>query len=730
MRSRGGCVLTMLTRLFYESYYQGDDIDIQLKKKLKGDVSRGSSNDNSLVGLLCSFLATSSLLDVNLQDSFLDTAINSLLANSVHSIDTPLLDKADAMYIIVLILEKIPVLSLTSSTIGKLCNFSDKIPSLIENIANTQECSTLCCLINIFISKFLMTSIKSNQQDNIQNRLLKVMPKIISTCIRQLGKDEVSTINVACDVLISLAKCPTTRPLFSNSSTIIQLCSKLFVNTSVNQVASSLIAILVSLESNEGWSTAWQFYLNELVHLCKYIGIISNKNEAVTAEDGAGSSNSRLQLRSINSDVLLKCKSGIEKVIMIERLFSCYCHILQGMLSYGVSNTLISIEISVFLQVISSVLTCSTHNVASSDSKAMIENKNGISVVHLSIVSPQLKLNCLVIITELLQIHHSSLLPIGNTLVTLISPMLAAPNMALLKCYQLLCASFPTIIVKQNGLSHLLLLLEREMYAITTSKVSIIADDEVVHISDEKIDLLVVLFETCELLLLSCGPILQSSSRELLEVQVGLGLYTLSKGVIIPQLEDRKISRNPSAMIRYSTKLQNSLLKLAVAEIIASPSNGVVSGNIPLLRNAAQCCIYNHETSSNALKALMIVDSQYTPTSIIIPTVPAVISGKCSIDNKPKSLQSTVPTAISEPKEEIVSEKSGELPGDAKTAKKRKNKQINEKNDDKIAETTSFQPKKATVSSKSASASKEKVVEVTEEKNGDNDDDSIPDIVF
>ena len=725
-------MVTMLTRLFYESYYQGGDIDVQLKKKLKGDVSRGNSNDNSLVGLLCSFLATSSLLDVNLQDSFFDTALNSLLANSAHSIDAPLLDKADAMYIIVLILEKVPVLSLTSSTIGKLCNFSDKIPSLIENIANNQERLTLCCLINIFISKFLMTPIKSNQQDNIQCRLLKIMPRIISTCIRQLGKDEVLTINVACDVLIGLAKCPTTRPLFSNSSTIIQLCSKLLVNTSVNRIASSLIAVLTSLESNDGWSTAWQFYLNELIRLCKYIGVISNKNEPVTVEDGAAGGHSKLQLRSINTDVLLKCKSGIEKVIMIERLFSCYCHILQEMLSYGVSNTLIAIEISAYLQLISSVLTCSTHNVTSNDSKAMIENKNGISVVHLSIISPQLKQNCLLIVTELLKIRHSSLLPIGNTLVTLISPMLASPNMTLLKCYQLLCSSFPTIIVKQNGLSHLLLLLEREMHAITTSKVSIIADDDLGHMSDEKIDLLVALFETCELLLLSCGPILQLSSRELLEVQVGLGLYTLSKGVIIPQLEDRKISRNPSAIIRYSTKLQNSLLKLAVAEIIASPSNGIISGNIPLLRNAAQCCVYNHETSANALKALMIVDSQYTPTSIIIPTVPVVISAKYNIDNKSSLLKpAAAPTALSERKVEVANEKNSgrtELPLDTKVAKKRKNKQINERGDEP-PETTSFQPKKSAPSSNSEIVSKEKPVELAG-KNGDNDDDSIPDIVF
>ena len=209
----------MLTKLFYQSYYKGDDIEIQLKKKLKSENIGEGSNDNALIGLLCSFLATSSSLDVDLQESFLDTAINSLLANSAHSIDAPLLSKADAMHIIVLILEKTPVLSLTSSTIGKLCNFSDKIPSLIEYSSSNQECLTLYSLMNIFITKFLMTPIKSNQQDNIQNRLLKVIPKIISTCIRQLGKEEVSSINLACDILICLTKCPTTRSLLSNPVT-------------------------------------------------------------------------------------------------------------------------------------------------------------------------------------------------------------------------------------------------------------------------------------------------------------------------------------------------------------------------------------------------------------------------------------------------------------------------------------------------------------------------------
>ena len=725
----------MLTKLFYQSYYKGDDIEIQLKKKLKSENIGEANNDTALIGLLCSFLATSSSLDVDLQESFLDTAVNSLLANSAHSIDAPLLSKADAMHIIVLILERTPVLSLTSSTIGKLCNFSDKIPSLIEYSSSNQECLTLYSLMNIFITKFLMTPIKSNQQDNIQNRLLKVIPKIISTCIRQLGKEEVSSINLACDILICLTKCPTTRSLLSNPSTIVQLASKLLINTSVNKLASSLISILISLESNEGWSTAWQFYLNESVYLCKYIGVLSHKSETTSVEDaGVGGNVSKLQLKSINAAVLLKCRSGIEKVIMIERLFSCYCLILQGMLSCGVSNSMIAIEISTFLQVISSVLTCSTHNVNSSESKSMIENKNGVSVVQLSIIAPQLKSDCLVIIMELLKIHHSSLLPMGNTLVTLVSPMLTTPSILLLKCYQLLCKCFPTIIAKHNGLNHLLMLLEKEMSVITTSKVSIIADEEVVQLSSERIELLVVLFETCEVLLLSCGPMLQLSSRELLEVQVGLGLYTLSKGVIILQLEDRKVSRNPSAIIRYSTKLQNSLLSLAVAEIIASPSNGVVSGNIPLLRNAAQCCMHNQETSATALKALMIVDSLYTPTSIIIPTVPAIISGKYNIENKSNSIQSVVSSTKSDDNI-VVKEKSievKELPVEEKSVKKRKNKQLTESSNEEpsaVDSTSSFQPKKAVQSSTVTGKSKE-IRQENVAKTHESDDDSIPDIIF
>lgn len=146
---------------------------------------------------------------------------------------------------------------------------------------------------------------------------------------------------------------------------------------------------------------------------------------------------------------------------------------------------------------------------------------------------------------------------------------------------------------------------------------------------------LTVLFETCEALLLYCGPLLVSSVREAFTAVVHQALTTLSQGILTPQMADRHMHRNAGAKIRQDPLAQRLLLQLATVEVFSPPQlqhqTQQFSRNLPLLKRCAELCLRNSVTAAVAARALLHFSTLLHPVTVALPAVSAVDTARSYI---------------------------------------------------------------------------------------------------
>jgi hypothetical protein len=143
------------------------------------------------------------------------------------------------------------------------------------------------------------------------------------------------------------------------------------------------------------------------------------------------------------------------------------------------------------------------------------------------------------------------------------------------------------------------------------------------------------IFATIERTLLFCGPQLSVAIRNPIEIAIGKLLIVINKGIAHLQFADRRMKFLGKELIRTSFELQNSLLSLALADILSSgnQSGGVYSSNITLLSKAAALCLRQNETSVEAAKVIQALDLCMHPTAIPLMSAPLCMTTESFIKN-------------------------------------------------------------------------------------------------
>lgn len=134
-------------------------------------------------------------------------------------------------------------------------------------------------------------------------------------------------------------------------------------------------------------------------------------------------------------------------------------------------------------------------------------------------------------------------------------------------------------------------------------------------------ELQILLLETLEVLLLFCGSALSATLREIIEILLGQTMSCMTKGLVLPQFSDRRMHRIDCELIRSDRKLQELVLRVATTEVSSIPSSGIMSGNTSILRKAAECCLLNSVTMTQAAKTLHYLSAVIHPTAVMIPSV-------------------------------------------------------------------------------------------------------------
>jgi hypothetical protein len=336
------------------------------------------------------------------------------------------------------------------------------------------------------------------------------------------------------------------------------------------------------------------------------------------------------------------------------------------MISCGCTSGPVALDLTTLIPFLSTILT-SHIEFSINDAKSIIENEFGISPANVVSISSQLKIYCLRIIKSLLSSHHQSLLKVSSVICRLLSSQLSSKechqvrelgNVAL-ECISLAAKCFPTVIAKSASTVSIADMLQLEINNISKPKLlssemsdvsqstkgflkkqkksnndnDKIAEEEETN-SELNINHISILLQANESLLLFCGPMLPPLVRESIEISVGQALSCISRGVTLPQLADRKIKRSAVGLLRENPELQILILQLATTELLSSRSDGLLSGNGPLLRIASEACLINNITSTHAARALLVIEGIVHPTAITIPTTPAVFLARNMLDRK------------------------------------------------------------------------------------------------
>lgn len=137
-----------------------------------------------------------------------------------------------------------------------------------------------------------------------------------------------------------------------------------------------------------------------------------------------------------------------------------------------------------------------------------------------------------------------------------------------------------------------------------------------------------VVMEAVETLLLYCGALLPNTLREAIQAAIAEGLLCMSKGCLPAATNDKKLKRAPSESLRHQPTLQALLLRLAATEVMTPAAGGILSGNVTILQRASEAALRQRETSNEAARCLLIVETILQPSMVSIPGVPAIMTAR------------------------------------------------------------------------------------------------------
>ena len=172
--------------------------------------------------------------------------------------------------------------------------------------------------------------------------------------------------------------------------------------------------------------------------------------------------------------------------------------------------------------------------------------------------------------------------------------------------------------------------------------------------------------QSSEYLLITAGALLSHRQRMEMEAAIARGLICLSKGIFSVKCDiiDRKVCRgylrdsleantsdNSVEILRCSSVAQLQLIRLAVADVTAPSSDGTLSGNITLLKNALDlmCSHANPECRFEGRRVTTILSAILHPVSVPLPAGGSDALVRNFVDRRVNSLQQRASAAENKP---------------------------------------------------------------------------------
>ena len=238
----------------------------------------------------------------------------------------------------------------------------DRLPILIE-VATTIGCSTERRLMIQ-----LMEVLLNDRNLDVVNLFSNVLSKLISVIHRICNRPAVKEMymNFMLHVLLLLGKSSIRPMLTPHVKTIRQICFDFISSTSLTVVATttnnhnasnyieddnnhdddddndnninnqfklvaSVLAVYVSMESSESWSSTWSQLCSDGLTILVMLGVVKQSHQAGTVARETGSSSmstSHEQLLLIKSHIFFNLR-GLKKVVIMYEAFKAICSVLK-----------------------------------------------------------------------------------------------------------------------------------------------------------------------------------------------------------------------------------------------------------------------------------------------------------------------------------------------------------------------------------------------------------------
>lgn len=507
---------------------------------------------------------------------------------------------------------------------GRMGGLFDRLPSLIISVSSQEEAESLSSLIG---------SILDVGAEDMMSYLNKALTKIVNSCNRLASKAGKFT-HFALSVLQQLSVSRLRSSLLTSSAGIKQTCVDLLHYSSFYKEASILLASMLSLENAPGWMNYWVQLSRECNDLLQnQIGVHVSVNKALASP--------------CSLPAELSALTGCRKAIAVEVMFSSKCQVLADMLRVGCSTGPVQLDLTVFIPTLLATLSL-TLSLAPHDTKCTIANEQGVSPADLCLVSSNLKLSVMAVLAELLRSKQAGLARVASAIcrpllamlagtemrISASSSMLSAMYLQTLECVGLACKSCPAVVARNStGLQALVDLFATEMNAISTYRGALGQEYGVEEESGNGCGIArpsvgmvpkwTSLMQTIETLLIFCGPLLPNSICNSIEASIGQALFCMNRGLLVKHGSEKKSKRSSSELIRHSAVLQACLLRLALADILTSQRNGVMSGNMAVLKSVSEAAVHQPETCSAAMCCSLALEALLLPTAVALPAIPA-----------------------------------------------------------------------------------------------------------
>ena len=291
------------------------------------------------------------------------------------------------------------------------------------------------------------------------------------------------------------------------------------------------------------------------------------------------------------------------------------------MLNVGLTSGAAQIDYFPIINLFRAVLPYTLH-LNMEESKSLIPSANGLSIYDVALILPKIKLRSLSLMSCILRSPPASLSKIGTGILQPLSSLIQLPRStkilftSMMSCFGQAVSCFPTLAILSggDGIGALVEFFQAEIENMISPDTYDYQDKDekkVIGSSSSNSSSNMgsfgadttdgpLILEVLELILLHCGHRMDKRKRDNIEKLIAVALLSLCKGIVHPSTvnapgqsawnSDRRLKRSYFEPIRYHARLQLALLRLAMTEVLSPKSDGSISGNIVLLRKAAEIC--------------------------------------------------------------------------------------------------------------------------------------------